>query len=53
MGSLTLPANGTVYLDTMTVICSIETQPVYWPILKPLWIAARDGKAALMTSELT
>lgn len=53
MGSLNIPSTGFVYLDTDSIIYSVETQPVYWPMLKPLWEAAGTHKARLMSSELT
>src|ERR1039458_526657 len=52
MGSIAIPAAGSIYLDTDSLIYSIETQPLYWPILKPVWEAAGRGEAILMTSAL-
>jgi predicted nucleic acid-binding protein len=52
MGSLTIPAGAEVYLDTVTIIYSIETHPKYWPVLKPLWQAAAVGDVKLCSSEL-
>jgi len=53
MGSLTLPASGLVYTDTPILVYSVETHAKYWPLLKPLWQAARDGRFMLVSSELT
>jgi predicted nucleic acid-binding protein len=53
MGSLTLPASGSVYVDTMAVIYTVERFPDYWPLLEPLWLAAQAGTFEIVTSELT
>jgi predicted nucleic acid-binding protein len=52
VGALIWPSSGLVYLDTTVVIDSVETQPLYWPLLKPLWDQARAGHLCLITSEL-
>ena len=43
MGSLMLPTSGSVYLDTMAFIYTVERYPDYWPLLEPLWLAAQAG----------
>ena len=53
MGALTLPASGLVYIDTMTLIYTVERYPAYWPLLEPLWRAARTGTFEIVSSELT
>jgi predicted nucleic acid-binding protein len=53
MGSLTLPPSGLVYVDTMTVIYTVERLPPYSLLLQPLWIAAQTGRIEVVTSELT
>ena len=53
MGSLTLPPYGLVYVDTVTVIYSVEENPVYWLPTRPLWVAAKAGRIDIFTSELT
>jgi predicted nucleic acid-binding protein len=53
MGSLTLPASGLVYVDTTTVIYTVERLPTYWPLLQPLWLAAQTRSIGVVTSELT
>lgn len=53
MGSLTVPASGLVYLDTNPVIYSVEKHPAYWPILEPLWQAAKAGAVEIVSSDLT
>ena len=40
MGALTLPTSGLVYIDTMTLIYTVERYPAYRPLLEPLWRAA-------------
>ncbi len=41
MGALTVPSAGLVYLDAGPVIYSVEKHPDYWPLLRPLWQAAK------------
>lgn len=53
MGSLTLPASGSVYVDSMAVIYSVERYPDYWPLLEPMWLAAQAPTIEVVTSELT
>ena len=53
MGALILPLSGHVYIDTQSVIYSVEKHPVYWPILQPLWQALKRGSVELFSSELT
>ena len=52
MAVLSLPASGVVYVDTSIVIYSVETHAVYWPVLKSLWEAARNGAITAISSEL-
>jgi predicted nucleic acid-binding protein len=53
MGSLTVPSSGLVYLDTNPVIYSVEKNPTYWPLLEPLWQAAKAGTVEIVSSDLT
>ena len=53
MGSLSLPASGTIYVDTQVIIYSVERHPVYLPLIEPIWHAARAGNIAVVTSALT
>lgn len=53
MGSLTLLASGTVYVETPAVIYTIEAHPKYAPLLRPLWQAAQARTVQVVTSELT
>lgn len=53
MGSITVPSAGQVYLDANSVIYSVEKHPVYWPLLQPLWLAAKGKTIEIVSSELT
>lgn len=46
MGSLIVPASGLVYIDTNPVIYSVEKNAQYWPLLEPLWQAAKAGSTS-------
>jgi predicted nucleic acid-binding protein len=52
MGSLIVPSSGLVYLDANSVIYSVEKHPVYWPLLEPLWRAAKGKTVELVSSDL-
>lgn len=52
MGALSLPASGLVYLDANPVIYSVEKHPVYWPLLQPLWQAAKVKAVEIISSDL-
>jgi predicted nucleic acid-binding protein len=41
-----------IYLDSDILIYSVETHAVYWPVLQPLWQAARQGSFAIVSSDL-
>lgn len=53
MGTLTLPTTGTVYIDTMVLIYTVERYPTYWSLLEPLWQHSKAGAIEIVTSELT
>lgn len=53
MGSLIVPSAGLVYLDANSVIYSVEKQPSYWPLLQPLWQAAKRKTIEIVSSDLT
>ena len=53
MGALILPASGAVYIDTVTLIYTVERYPRYWPLVEPLWLAAQAGTVEIVSSELT
>ena len=52
MGSIALPQSGSIYLDANALIYSVETHPKYWPLLAPVWQAARAGRIQFIVSEL-
>ncbi len=52
MGSLTIPPSGIVYLDTNPILYSVEKHPVYWPLLQPLWQAAKGQTIEIVSSDL-
>jgi predicted nucleic acid-binding protein len=53
MGQLTLPAAGSVYVDTSAVIYRVERIEPYLTASLPLWDALDAGQAQVATSELT
>lgn len=53
MGSLSLPASGSVYVDTAPVIYTVERHADYVPLLLPLWAAMDAQQIEVITSELT
>jgi predicted nucleic acid-binding protein len=53
VGSLTVPSSGLVYLDANAVIYSVEKHPIYWPLLQPLWLAAKGKTIEIVSSDLT
>jgi predicted nucleic acid-binding protein len=52
MGALTVPSSGLVYFDANSVIYSVEKHPVYWPLLQPLWQAAKGKSIEIVSSDL-
>lgn len=52
MGSLTLPIQGLIALDSAILIYAVERHPLYAPIVSPLWRSAQHGTAILLVSEL-
>ena len=52
MGVIALPPSGCVYIDTMTLIYTVEQYPTYWPLLEPMWLAAQTGTITIVSSEL-
>lgn len=53
MGSLILPTSGSVYIDANSAIYAVEKIEPYHSFLAPLWLAAKTGQVAIVTSELT
>ena len=52
MGTLTLPSNGPVYLDTVGFIYSVERIEPYRTLLEPMWLEAQAGRFTVVSSEL-
>ena len=52
MGTLNIPSTGLVYFDANSVIYSVEKHPVYWPLLEPLWHAAKSTSIEIVSSDL-
>ncbi|KAB8314635.1 type II toxin-antitoxin system VapC family toxin [Tolypothrix campylonemoides VB511288] len=52
MGTLNIPAYSLVYVDTSTVIYSVEKFPEYVPLLAPLWLKLQAGEIKIVSSEL-
>ncbi len=52
MGALTVPSSGLVYLDANSVIYSVGRHPDYWPLLEPLWQAAKAKTIEIVSSDL-
>jgi predicted nucleic acid-binding protein len=52
VGTLTPPPAGLVYLGANPVIYSVERHPLYWPLLEPLWQAAKGKTIELVSSDL-
>jgi len=50
VGTLTLPAAGSVYIDANVTIYSVEKIEPYWTLLRPLWIAAQAGHFIIVSS---
>lgn len=53
MGQLNFPPLAKVYLDTATIIYSVEKHTDYWQILIPLWQSLKAEEIEVFTSELT
>lgn len=41
MGVIAIPASGLAYLDANAIIYSVERHPTYWPLVEPVWLAAK------------
>ena len=49
---ITIPAFGLIYLDANSIIYSVERHPIYWPIIEPLWLAAKGKTIEMVSSDL-
>lgn len=52
MGTLNIPISSLVYVDTSTVIYSVEKFPEYLPLLAPIWLRLQAGEIEIISSEL-
>ena len=52
MGSIALPTEGEVYLDSSSLIYSVERHEPYLGLLAPVWQEAERGQLQLVSSEL-
>jgi predicted nucleic acid-binding protein len=52
LGTLTLPASGTVYADAQIVIYTIDKHSLYAAVCRPLWEAVRSGQVTVVSSDL-
>ncbi|MEH2117678.1 type II toxin-antitoxin system VapC family toxin [Nostoc sp.] len=52
MGQLILPSCGVIYIDTSIVIYSVEWNPNYYLLLRPLWLKFQIGEIEVVSSEL-
>jgi predicted nucleic acid-binding protein len=52
MGQLILPSSGIIYVDTPTVIYTVEGNPDYYSLLQPLWLKFQTGELEIISSEL-
>lgn len=53
MGMISVPASGLVYLDANSIIYSVEKHPIYWPLIEPVWLAAKGKTIEIVSSDLT
>ena len=52
MASLTFPSSSLVYVGTQILIYSVEKHPIYWSILRPMWLQSQAGDIEIVSSEL-
>ena len=53
MGQLALPTAASVYIDTQIIIYTVEANPTYFDLLRPLWQKFQASELEIVTSELT
>lgn len=53
MGSIAIPTIGNVYCDASIFIYSLESHPLYSPMLIPFWQSVQRGRITAITSELS
>jgi hypothetical protein len=52
VGELTLPDSSLVYVYTQILIYSVEKHPIYWSLLRSLWLKSATGDIQIISSEL-
>lgn len=52
MGSLVLPVAGPIHIDANVVLYTVNRHPTYYPLLQPLWAAARNSPQLVRGSHL-
>jgi predicted nucleic acid-binding protein len=52
VGTLTIPAAGSIYTDTQTLIYTVQRHPIYAPLCRPIWQAATVGQNRILSSDL-
>jgi hypothetical protein len=52
LGSIALPASGSIYLDANSLIYAVEKKAPYWSLLQPVWQAVAAGGFRFATSSL-
>jgi predicted nucleic acid-binding protein len=52
LGTLILPKSGIVYVDSNSVIYTVEKHPAYGPLLQQVWLAAQAKAIEVVSSEL-
>jgi predicted nucleic acid-binding protein len=53
VGVINVPSSGLIYLDANSIIYSVEKHRVYWPLVQPIWLAAKGNAIEIVSSELT
>jgi predicted nucleic acid-binding protein len=48
-----IPPGGSIYLDTNALIYTGEKNPTFWPLLEPVWHAAKFGRVRVATTALS
>ena len=49
---LTLPASGSIHIDTDSLIYTVQRHPAYYPLLEPFWESAERETREVFGSEL-
>ena len=52
MGPMRIPSGGVIYMDTSSIIYSVERNEPYFSLLAPAWQHAETGHCVVVCSEL-